>query len=199
MLLGVILLLIIQRSLVAIYFIVSDSNSAYDLLTVAQLQMVNWGSVILAVLIGLVYGNYLGHHWYPLVYGEKKDENKPVKSASGAAEAVEPQQKTITVKPVRSVRNKVSLKSEIRDHDWDFDDLINHDMPAVESLGSSAPGVSSAVSLGEPVVKKIKRTVVRKTKPVVKSKSIKTPAKATAKKAATKIATKATAKVKIKS
>lgn len=188
MLLGVILLLIIQRSLVAIYIIVSDSYPAYDFLTSAQLQMFNWGSAIAGLIVGLIYGNYLGHHWYSLVYGGHK---------VSADSDTEPQQKTVTVKAVRTVRPKVSLKSEIRDHGWDFDDLLNKDAPAVESLSSTGPAISSAVSLGEGFVprpvKKLKKVVVHKAKPAAK-----TIAKPAAKSAARPSAKKAATKVKVK-
>lgn len=190
MLLGVILLLIIQRSLIAIYIIVSDSYPAYDFLTSAQLQMFNWGSAIAGLIVGLIYGNYLGHHWYSLVYGGHK---------VSAGSDIEPQQKTVTVKAVRTVRAKVSLKSEIRDHGWDFDDLLNKDAPAVESLGSTGPAISSAVSLGEGFatkpVRKIKKVVVHQTKPAAKPKIAKAAVKTVARKSAAK---KATTKVKVK-
>jgi hypothetical protein len=181
MLLGVVLLLIIQRALVAIYIIGVDYYPAYDAFTAAQFQVLNFGTVILAVAVGVIYGNYLGHHWYPLVYKDKTGKSRPAPTPASRA----PQQKTVTVKPVRVARNKVSLKSEVRDHGWDFDDLINRDLPAVESLSSAAPAVASAVSLGEPT-KKIKRAPARK------------PKKTIVRVAARKPAAKTRAKVKVK-
>lgn len=197
MLLGVVLLLIIQRALIAIYIIVSDGYPAYDFLTNTQLQIVNWATIGFAVLIGLVYGNYLGHHWYPLVYEQDENSNNSTAKNSDST----PQQKTVVVKPVRVARAKVNLKSEIKEDGWDFDDLLNKDVPAVENLGSSAPVVSSAVSLGESSPDKPKHVVVRKTKMTVPSKTtvkkgttVKTGTKTVAKKNSVKTPTKTTAK-----
>jgi hypothetical protein len=198
MIVGVVLLMIIQRALLAVYIITVDSYPAYDLFTQAQLALLNWGTIALAAGIGLVYGNYLGHHWYPLVYGEKGKRNNRQPTTSDSSS---PQQKTVTVKPVRVARNKVSLKSEIKNHGWDFDDLINHDFPAVESLGSSAPAVASAVSLGETPAAKPKRIVVRKSKPAAKTKVAKKSVtkSITKTKPAAKSSAKSATKVRVKS
>jgi len=186
MLLGVALLLIIQHALVAIYLIVSDNYLTYNLLSASQLQMANWGTAILLVILGLLYGNYLGHHWYPLVYGEGSGDKKSSTTSASTRDEEGPLQKTVTVKPVRAAKNKVSLKSETKGQVWDFDDLLNHDMPAVESLSGAAPAIASAVSLGEPAKGKpaspAKKVVVRKPK-----------------RPAAKTAAKSAAKVKVKS
>lgn len=199
MVLGLALMLIIQRAGVAIYTIVSDSYPAYELLTITQFQVANWTTLTLAILVGLVYGNFLGHHWYPLVYKEAGQQQ--ARQGTEPKPQQDTRQKIVTIKPVRPVPAKVKLRSEVRNQSWDFDDLLNRDAPAVESIGSSAPTVASAVSLAEPI--KFKTVVKRSTKPAtvkkttVKSKIAK-PVKSATKKAVTKPAPKPVAKTRTK-
>jgi cell division protein FtsN len=115
-------------------------------------------------------------------------------------------QRSVTIKPVRTPSAKVRLRSETRDQGWDFDDLINYDAPAVESLsGASAPNVISAVTLGEGTETKkrvVSKTKTSKTKTAAKPStkpSAKSAPKSTAKKpAAKKPAAKKTAVRKTK-
>lgn len=183
-------MLVIQRGLLAVYLVITENYLMRDLLTAGQLQIVNWGSAFVAVVAGLLYGNFLGHHWYPLVYDNKGGKvSKP--SGSAVAPAQAPPQKTVTVKPVRAVAAKVKLQSETRDQGWDFDDLISHDLPAVESLSNTGPAVATAVSLGEKAPqasKPDKKTAAKSVKAAAKpkAKTAKKPAaKTTAKKTST--------------
>ncbi len=203
MLLGVTLFLIIQRALLAIYLIFAGSNSGLIFFDPLQLQVMTWTTTAIAVVIGLFYGNYLGHHWWPLVYGE--DDVRALRGLD-MEEPEEDTQRSVTIKPVRTPSAKVRLRSETRDQGWDFDDLINYDAPAVESLsGASAPTVISAVTLGEGTetkkrgVSKAKTTKTKTAaKPSVKP-GTKSAAKSTIKKpAAKKPAAKKTAVRKTK-
>ncbi len=196
MVLGLALMLIIQRSGVAIYTIVSDSYPAYDLLTITQFQVANWTTLTLAILVGLVYGNFLGHHWYPLVYKEENSDQNIKANVSKSQEDM--RQKTVTIKPVRAVPAKVKLRSEVRNQSWDFDDLLNRDAPAVDSMASSGPTVASAISLGE-ISPKTKTVVKRSAKTVAaKNISVKDKSGKTAKPAVKKTAAKAAAKSVVK-
>lgn len=190
MLLGVTLFLIIQRALLAIYLIFAGSNSGLIFFDPLQLQVMTWTTTAIAVVIGLFYGNYLGHHWWPLVYGE--DDVRALRGLD-MEEPEEETQRSVTIKPVRATSAKVRLRSETRDQGWDFDDLINYDAPAVESLsGASAPTVISAVTLGEGT--EAKKRAVSKTKTTKAKPAAKTAAKPSAKAAVKSTAKKAPVK-----
>jgi hypothetical protein len=186
--LGVMLFVVLQRSLALIHFILLNTN--YQLfsfgLDPATLELINYISIGIAGFFGGWYGTWLGLHWHEVVYekaqsGFKRvpqDSNPTAKPApatkfSGGIKLVPiPEPKTVPVTaPAATVKPKPS---------WNVDDLMpkpKATMPAVASKTPSRSGISRASSVAPVTTVAKAKPVAKKTAPAVAAPAKKTVAK----------------------
>jgi hypothetical protein len=129
--LGVLLFVVLQRSLALIYYYALNSNfGAFSLgLSSYDLQVVDYLTLIAAVLLGLWYGVWLGLHWYDMVY-----VGKPSAAGFKTDRVADPLPKA-AFKPVKvssstSMLSKKSLSEDSSPAPWEMEDLMREEVVA---------------------------------------------------------------------
>jgi len=170
-LLGGLLFLVLQRSAALIVYILLTTNyQGYSFgLNPYQFQLLDWGSLVLAMLFGFWYGTWLGLHWYDLVYGEgrtgilfhgfkgmwMRSDTAPAAASPAPAAAPAAGSVTVTAKPTVKTEVKTADKQAINnlsaDEGWDFDDLLKQEIAPPKS---AAPKPAVTVRRSRPAKRK---------------------------------------------